>query len=190
MKMNLSRSLTRPAFWAGTALQLVMTAQIWVALQVALNPGTTYRDHLWPWVAVSAVVVTVSTLLSPLLMKAVLKDDDSLSDEQSAALDMALRTGGLPLASLFADWGPTLKKRRRDLVSSRWLGPIVATGLISLNIYDSLIDPNGAWFYWVSALFYAVLAVTGEATVRRKFRHVRALEHQMEELRGRVPLGS
>jgi len=188
MKLNLSRTLTRPAFWAGTALQLVMTAQIWVALQVALNPGTTFRDHLWPSGAVFAVVITVSTLISPLLMKAVLKDDDSLSDEQTAALDLALRTGVLPLASLFADWGPTLRKRRRDLVSSRWLGPILAAGLIALNIYDSLVDPDGAWFYWVSALFYAVLTVTGEVTVRRRFRHVRALEHQVEELRGRVPL--
>ncbi|KUM32802.1 hypothetical protein [Arthrobacter sp. EPSL27] len=188
MKMTLSRTLARPAFWAGIVLQLVLTAQIWVALQVAWNPGTSFQDHLWPWGAVFAVGTTVSTFLSPLLMKAVLKDDHSLSEEQTAVLDVALRTGVLPLASLFADWGPALSRRRRDMVSGRWLGPILAAGLIALNIYDSLVNPAGAWFYWVSALFYAALAVTGEVTVRRRIRRVRSLQHQLEEFGRRVPL--
>jgi hypothetical protein len=179
MKKTLSRMLSRPAFWASTALQLVVTAQLWVALQVALDPGTSFRDHLWPWGAVFALGITVL----PLLMKASPKDDDILSDEQTAALELALRTGVLPLASLFADWGPALSKRSRDLMSGRWVGRILMAGVIALNIYDSLVDPDGAWF-WISALFFSVLAVTGEITVRRRLRRVRALEHQLEELHG------
>lgn len=187
MKTTLSRMLTRPGFWAATWIQLAATAQAWVALQVALNPGTSFRDHLWPWGAVFAVGVTVSTLFSPLLMKASPQDDDILSDEQTAALELALRTGVLPLASLFADWGPALSKRRRDLMSGRWMGPILMAGVIALNVYASLVDPDSAWFYWISALLYAVLAVTGEVTSRRRLRRIRALEHQFEELRGGAP---
>jgi len=184
MKKTASRMLTRPAFWAATALQFAAMAQVWAAVQVALNPGTSFRDQLWPVGVVFSVGLTVFNLLSPLFMKAVPKDGDKLSDEQTAALELALRTGDLPLVSLFADWGPALSKRRRDLVSGRWVGPTLVAGVIALNIYDSLVDPDGAWFYWISALFYAVLAVKGEVTVRRRLRRVRALEHQLGELHG------
>jgi hypothetical protein len=187
MKKTASRMLTRPGFWAATALQLVATAQLWVALQVVLDPGSSFREHLWPGAVVFAVAFTVFTLLYPLFARGVLKDDDGLSDEQTAALEQALRTGALPLVSLFADWGPALNKRRRDLESGRWVGPILIAGVIALNIYDSLVDPDGVWFYWISALFYAVLGVTGEVTARQRLWRVRALEHQLEERRGGVP---
>lgn len=124
MKKSSSPVLTRPAFWAVTALQIVMTAQLWVAFQVVLTAGTSFREHLWPSAALFAVVFTLLTLLSPLLPSIFLKDDGGLNDEQTAALELALRTGVLPLASLFADWGPALDKRRRDLESGRWVGPI------------------------------------------------------------------
>lgn len=187
MKKTSSRMLTRPSFWATTALQLAATTQLWVAFLVAFDPETSFRDHLWPWAVIYAVGVTVFTSFFPLLMKAVPKDDDGLSDGQTAALELALRTGALPLASLFADWGPALSKRRRDLESGRWVGPILMAGVIALNIYDSRVDPDGVWFYWISALFYAVLGVTGEVSARRRLRRVRALEHQLEEIRGGVP---
>jgi hypothetical protein len=51
-----------------------------------------------------------------------------------------------------------------DLKSGRWLIPILMVGIVGLNIYDSFVDPDGAWFYWISALFYAVIALKGEAT--------------------------
>ncbi|MFJ5696600.1 hypothetical protein [Arthrobacter sp. NPDC093139] len=105
------------------------------------------------------------TFLAPLLGRLVVKDDVAveddarLSDEQMAAFELALRTGVLPVASLFADWGPALNKRRRDLKSGRWLIPILMVGIVGLSIYDSFVDPDGAWFYGISALFYAVIAV-------------------------------
>lgn len=188
MKKTLSRRLSRPAFWATIALQLVWSAQLWVAIQVALDPGTSFRDHLWPWPVIFAVGLAVTTnFLSPLLERGDIEDDGRLSDEQTAALELALRTGTLPLVSLFADWRSALSKRRRDLMSGRWVGPILMVGFIALNIYDSLVDPDGAWFYWISALFYAVIAVTGEVNTRQRLRHVRTLEHQLEERQGGLP---
>lgn len=184
MKKAASRMLARPGFWTSTALQLVVMAQLWVALQVVLDSGSSFRDH-WPGAAVFAVVFMVFTLLYPLLAR--YKVDAGLSDEQTAALEQALRTGALPLVSLFADWGAALNKRRRDLESGRWVGPILIAGVIALNIYDSFVDPDGVWFYWISVLFYAVLGVTGEVSVIRRLRRVRALEHQLKELRGEVP---
>ena len=101
MNTTLRRTLTRPAFWAATAGQLVISTQIWVALHVAFDPGSSFREELWPAAMSFAVVITVSTFLSPLLERAILKGDDRLSPEQAASLELALRTGALPLASLF-----------------------------------------------------------------------------------------
>ncbi len=187
MKKTLSRTLTRPGFWAATAGQLFISTQIWVSLHVAFDPGTSFRDELWPAAVFFAVAITVSTLLSPLLERAILKDDARLSDEQAASLEWALRTGALPLATLFADWGPALEKRRRDLVFGQRLGPIFMAGLIALNVYDSSVDPDGLWFYWISAIVYAVLAVVGRVVGRRRIRRIGSLEQHLQELRGRVP---
>jgi len=187
MNTTLRRTLTRPAFWAATAGQLVISTQIWVALHVAFDPGSSVRDELWPAAMSFAIVITVSTLLSPLLERAILKDDDRLSPEQAASLELALRTGALPLASLFADWGPTLEKRRRDLRFGQWLGPIFMAGPIALNVHDSSVDPDGVWFYSISAVLYAVLAVAGQGVGRRRIRRIASLEQQLQELRGRVP---
>jgi hypothetical protein len=187
MKKTPNRVLTRPAFWAVTALQIVMTAQLWVAFQVVLTPGTSFREHLWPSAALFAAVFTLLTVLSPPIPGIFLKDDGGLNDEQTATLELALRTGVLPLASLFADWRPALVKRRRDLESGRWVGPISMVAVIALNIYDSRVDPHGVWFYWISALFYAVLGITGGASARRRLRRVRALEHQLEEIHAGTP---
>lgn len=190
MKRTWSRKLSRPGFWVPYAFQLIATAQLWVATQVALDPQTSFRDHLWPWSVIFAFGVT---FLAPLLGRLIVKDDlaveddTRLSDKQTAALELALRTGVLPVASLFADWGPALNKRRRDLKSGRWLIPILMVGIIGLNIYDSFVDPDGAWFYWISALFYAVIAVKGEATTRQRLRQVQALEYQLDARRGGLP---
>ncbi|PVZ53706.1 hypothetical protein [Arthrobacter sp. H-02-3] len=187
MKWTMSRVLTRPAFWVATAGQFVVATQICVAVQVALAPETSFRDQLWPSAATFAVLVTASTLFAPLLERAVLKDDHRLSDEQNASLELALRTGVLPLASLFADWAPALDRWRRNLVFGRWIAPILMAGLVALNVHDALIDPDGLWFYWISAASYVVLTVAGEVVGRRRIRGIRALEDQMRELRGRVP---
>ncbi|WP_306923095.1 hypothetical protein [Arthrobacter globiformis] len=165
-------------------LQIAMGTQIAVAVGVAFGPETSFRDRLWPLGPVVAIAITASIIFSPLLERVVRKDDGRLSDEQSAAMEGALRTGAPPLVSLFADWGPALEKRRRDLVSGRWLGLILMAVLIALNVFDSCLDPEGIWFYWISAVFYAVLAITGVLLGRRKIRRILVLKSQLEELRG------
>jgi hypothetical protein len=189
MKTTWRPLLTRPAFWAGGVLQVVIGTQVAVAVGVALNPDTSFRDHLWSLGPIVAVAVILSVVFSPLLETIIRKDVGKLSDEQSAAMEGALRTGAVPLASFFADWGPALEKRRRDLLSGRWLVLTLVPGLIVLNVFDSRLDPEGIWFYWISALFYAVLAVIGLLFGRRKIRRIMVLSRGLEELRGEAHHG-
>lgn len=183
MNKTWRRTIARPSFWGATALQGLMASQLFVAVGAVLNPETTFRGQVWPSGAIYAVTITVFLFFFPLFTPDTVKNPDNLSDEQSATIELALRTGTLPAASLFADWGPALERRRRGLAVGRWVLPVLMAGCIALNVYDSVIDPSGAWFYWISAVLYAVMAVTGEVGIRRRARRIRALNHQLEKFR-------
>ena len=67
--------------------------------------------------------------------------------------------------------------------SGRWFGLTLLAALIALSIYDSTLDRQGGWFYWISALFYVGLGTINEVTRPKRLRRVRALERHLSERR-------
>ncbi len=180
---KMSRSLTHRAFWLSVCVQFVVAGQLWVAFQVAFAPRTSLGSQIWVSAGVFALVFTVFDFLSLALMRGPLKHDERLSDEQTASMDRAVHTGVLSLACLFADWGPALTKRRRDLVLALCQAPAWLAGVVALNAYDSFVDPEDGWFFCASSVTYALVATRSVVNVRREIRRVRDLESQLQELR-------
>src|SRR6478609_1782454 len=129
------------AFGAGTALALPPCV-VW---QLELHPGTTYLDHV---AATSALLCGVAFLLIAPSPRT--DPDGSLPDEHIDVFRYAIRSGVLPIASLFSDWTRPLEQLRNVLAVVLRILPVITGAAVVMDLYGILLDPQGHVFFLVS----------------------------------------
>lgn len=84
-----------------------------LALLLDLHPGTTYTDHLPS--AILLLVTGLGLTLTPLPPDTT---KNTVPEEHKVMLAYAIRTGALPIASLFSDWRSEVARRGRTYSST------------------------------------------------------------------------
>ena len=137
------------AFAAGAVVVLPLCL-VWM---LELNPGTTYLDHLpaaIPMLGALVLLIAPSRGTGP---------DGALPDEHVDVFRYAIRSGVLPIASLFSDWRCELERRRSLLELVRRVLPTATGTACALDLYGALLDPAGRVFFLASAVAAATFGV-------------------------------
>jgi hypothetical protein len=161
---------------AGASVSLVPMCLV---LLLDLHPGTTYTDHLS--CAVHLLAAALFLTLRPLpSVKA------ELPEEHQALFRYALRSGVLPIASLFSDWSHELARLAKVQISALRVLPIWTVLAILLDVYGVHLDPAGDHFFlWcaVATTAFAATAFTFSAVRLRNICVIEAkLRHQIRLL--------
>lgn len=117
-----------------------------LALLLDLHPGTTYTDHLPS--AILLLITGLALALSPLQPD---RMKDTVPEEHKDALAYAIRTGALPIASLFSDWRSDVDRQGRTYSRALRILPTATAVALSLDLYAGRIDPAGSPFFLLAA---------------------------------------
>ncbi|WP_309109089.1 hypothetical protein [Arthrobacter sp.] len=139
------RRIALPGQWLPAAGLLLILPCI-LALLLDLHPGTTYTDHLPS--AILLLVTGLALTLSPLPPDTT---KDTVPTEHKDVLAYALRTGALPIASLFSDWRCEVTRQGRTYSWALRILPTATAVATALGLYAVLIDPAGSLFFLLSA---------------------------------------
>lgn len=138
------------------------------------NPGTTYADHLSS--AMLLLGAALLLILSPLPPGTV---TDAVPEEHNEVFRYALRSGTLPIASLFSDWKGEIARRRRVLQLVLRALPTGTSVVIALELYGTLIDPAGDGFFLLAAGITAVFGAAMLAVTAIRLRNLCAVEDRL-----------
>lgn len=173
--------LRTPLPWLLAAASLLLLPCI-LALFLDLHPGTRYTDHLPT--AISVLITGLALMFSPRQRDTT---KDRVPEEHKESLAYAIRTGTLPIASLFADWRSELADRMTAYSSTLRILPTATAGATALDLYAVLTDPTGDLFFLVSAAatltfglgihVFAIVRLTNTRMLEDKLsRQIRLLE--------------
>lgn len=137
--------LRTPLPWLLAAASLLILPCI-LALFLDLHPGTRYTDHLPT--AISVLITGLALMFSPRQCDTT---KDRMPEEHKESLAYAIRTGTLPIASLFSDWRSEVANHMTAYSSTLRILPTATAGSTALDLYAVLIDPTGGLFFLVSA---------------------------------------
>lgn len=139
-----------PRLWLLAAAS-VSLVPVCLVLLLDLHPGTTYTDH------VSSAIHLVAAALF-LTLRPLLPAKTALPEEHQDLFRYALRSGVLPIASLFSDWRHELAKGAKAQILALRVLP-AGTGLaILLDVYGMHLDPGGRHFFLSCAAATTVFA--------------------------------
>jgi hypothetical protein len=111
-----------------------------VVLLLDLRPGATYTDPLSS--AVHLLAAALFLTLRPLPpVKA------ALPEEHQDLFRYALRSGVLPIASLFSDWRHELARQAAAQILALRVLPTGTVLAILLDVYGIYLDPEGRHFF-------------------------------------------
>jgi hypothetical protein len=147
-----------------------------VVLCLDLYPGTTYMNHLSS--AVGLLAAGILLVLKPLPPRAL---PAALPEEHRDHLEYALRSGVLPLASLFSDWREELAQQGRAYSLVLRALPAGTTAVILIDGYGMLRDPAGRLFFLWCAVATALLGVAVFAFSAVRLKNINAVEGKLRE---------
>jgi hypothetical protein len=151
-----------------------------LVLLLDLHPSTTYTDHLS-----SAVHLLAAALF--LTLRPLPPAKTELPEEHQDLFRYALRSGTLPIASLFSDWSNDLAQGARRQILALQVLP-AGTGLtILLDVYGIYLDPPGRLFFLscaASTMVFSAAAFTLSAVRLNNICLIEAkLNHQVRLLK-------
>lgn len=164
-------ALPRP--WLPAAGSLLILPCI-LALLLDLHPGSTYTDHLPS--AILLLVTGLALTLTPLQHDTT---KGTVPEEHKDVLAYAIRTGALPVASLFSDWRSEVKRRGRTYSSALRILPTATAVATALDLYAVLIDPAGAFFFLLSAAATLTFGLGAYAFFAVRLTNTRLLEDKL-----------
>jgi hypothetical protein len=141
-----------------------------------LYPGTTYMDHLSS--AVGLLAAGILLVLKRLPAQAL---PSAMPEGHRDQLKYALRSGVLPLASLFSDWRDELAQQGRAYSLVLRALPGGTAVVIIIDGYGILRDPAGRLFFLWCALATALLGVAVFAFSVVRLKNIDAVEGKLRE---------
>ncbi len=145
-----------------------------LVLLLDLYPGTSYANHL------SSVVHLLATglflVLTPLPAQAM---KATVPEEHKDQLRYALRSGALPLASIFSDWSNELAWRGRAHLLALRVLPAGTVAAIILDVYGILVSPADREFFLCCAAAAVAFGVAAIAFSAVRLRNIFVLEHKL-----------
>ncbi|WP_018763301.1 hypothetical protein [Arthrobacter sp. 135MFCol5.1] len=165
--------LRTPLPWLLAAASLLILPCI-LALFLDLQPGTRITDHLPT--AISVLITGLALMFSP-------RQGDTtkvgVPEDHQESLAYGIRTGTLPIASLFSDWRSELANRMTAYSSTLRILPTATAGATALDLYAALIDPTGGLFFLVSAAATLALGLGTYALSALRLTNTRILEDKL-----------
>lgn len=159
----------------GLVFVSVFLVPVWLAWLADLRPGSSHWDLLW-----ESLPLFCGLFLFVLIPSPVLKPACTLPEDHMRSFEYAVRTGTLPLASLFIDWTPDLICWRGGL--ERILRALPATILVSAGstAYAAAVLP-GSWAYFLTSTIMCIfLGVVFMKLIRTRLRNICSLEEQLQ----------
>jgi len=171
----MSRGATSGLPWLLAAC-FVILLPFSMALCLDLYPGTTYVDHLSS--AVGFLAAGILLVLKPLPAQAL---PAAMPEEHQDQLKYALRSGALPLASLFSDWRDELAQQAWAYSLALRVLPAGASVVILIDVYGIFRDPGWGLLYLWCAIATATLGVAVFAFSAVRLKNVDAVEGKLRE---------
>ncbi|MDQ0924620.1 hypothetical protein QF038_003128 [Pseudarthrobacter sp. W1I19] len=147
-----------------------------MVLCLDLYPGTTYMDHLS-----SAVVLLAAGLLLALKPLPGGTMPDAMPEGHQGQLKYAIRSGVLPLASLFSDWSDELAQQRETYSLALRVFPAVTAVVTLIDVYGFLRDPAGGPLFLCCSVATATLGVAVFAFSAVRLRNICVVEGKLSE---------
>jgi hypothetical protein len=165
----------RRRLWPALVFLNVFPIPLWLAWQADARPGTVYWDLLW-----GNLPIFCGLFLFVLVPSPILKPASALSEDQMRCFRYAVRTGMLPLASLFRDWTTELIQCRRGL--ERALRALPASILVSAGsaVYAAAALPGSYGYFLTSAAMAVFLGVVLMEQTRGRLQNICSLEEQLQ----------
>ena len=147
-----------------------------VLVLLELHPRTPFLDHLN-----GAFMLLGAGLLLTVRRPAGGQHRRALPSEHVQAFRYAIRSGALPLASLFSDWSGELAHHRFLLEAALRCLPAARCAVLAMDLYGMLLYAEEQAFFLISALTTAVsgLAAFSHATIA--LTNVRVLENRLRQ---------
>lgn len=171
----MSKGTTSGLPWLPAA-SLAILIPCCMVLCLDLHPGTTYMDHVSS--AVGVLAAGTLLVLKPLPARTLAA---ALPEEHRDQLKYALRSGELPLASLFSDWRGELGQQGRTCSLALRALPAGTAVLTLIDGYGIFSDPAGRLFFLCSAVATATLGVAVFASSAVRLENVHALEGKLRD---------
>jgi hypothetical protein len=147
-----------------------------MVLCLYLYPGTTYVDHLSSAAGLLAAGIVLA--LKPLPAQAL---PAAMPEGHQDQLRYALRSGVLPLASLFSDWRDELAQQGRAYSLVLRALPAGTAVVILIDGYGMLRDPAGRLIFLCCAVATALLGVAVLAFSAVRLKNIDAVEGKLRE---------
>jgi hypothetical protein len=147
-----------------------------MVLCLDLYPGTTCVDHLSSAAGLLAAGIVLA--LRPLPAQAL---PAAMPEGHQDQLRYALRSGVLPLASLFSDWRDELAQQGRTYSLALRALPAGIAVVILIDGYGMLRDPAGRLFFLCCAVATAILGVAVFAFSAVRLKNIDAVEGKLRE---------
>lgn len=147
-----------------------------MVLCLDLYPGTTYMDHLSS--AVGLLAAGILLALKPLPAQAL---PAAMPEEHRDQLKYALRSGALPLASLFSDWREELAQQERTYSLALRALPAGTVVVTLIDVYGIFRDTDGGLFFLWCAVATAGLGVAVFAFSAVRLTNIYAVEGKLRE---------
>ncbi|ACL39700.1 hypothetical protein Achl_1717 [Pseudarthrobacter chlorophenolicus A6] len=143
-------------------------------LMLEMHPGTMYPDHLAG--AFTVVAAGILLLIRPSSAPGPRK---RLPEAHVAAFRYAVRSGVLPLTSLFSDWSGELAHHRFLLKSALRGLPGVTWAVLIMDLYGMLAYTKDVAFFLSCALAAAGFSLAAFSRATIALTNVFALEHHL-----------
>jgi hypothetical protein len=147
-----------------------------MVLCLDLYPGTTYKNHLSS--AVQLLAAGIFLVVRPLPAQAL---NATIPEEHRGQLRYALRSGVLPLASLFSDWRDELAQQVRAYSLALRVLPTGTAVVILFDVYGILRDPVGRLFFLWCAVAAATFGVAAFAFSAVRLKNIYVVEGKLRD---------
>jgi len=147
---------------------------VWLAWLTESRPGGDLLDQLQENLPFSCVLLLFVIVPSP-----VLRSTGAPMEHHMLSLHYSVRTGFLPLASLFADWTPELKGLRSSLVGIRKALPAAILMSAGSSIYIAATVPESHAFFLTTAAHSVFVGILLNKLITARLWNICSLEEQL-----------
>lgn len=147
-------------------------------LQLELHPDSTCVDQFS-----GAFTLTGGGFLLILRPSKATQSGSALPAAHADAFRYAIRSGVLPLASLFSDWSGELAHHRFLLTAALRGLPAVTWGVLATNFYGMLVHADIRLFFLISALASTLFNLAAFSFATIALGNVHALENRLRQQR-------
>lgn len=159
--------------WA-LAAGVVFSLPCCLVLQLELHPDTTYLDHLPGTFALLAggflALVRPSPAPEPI---------SALPDAHADVFRYAIRSGVLPIASIFSDWSGELSRLRALVEMTLRSLPTTTGAVLAMEMYGLFMYPAGRVFFFASALASTVFSLVAFSCSAVTLKNVGIIEERL-----------